>query len=409
MTFLNGKYRDISAQIGSERIKFVTNQDAMNIISKNNIVLYFGGLVLLFSCTTQQPLSDSYEIDEAYWKPGESFGAPKQLSGSALSSVPQSEDDDFYSADAAKRNSYAPSYLDSTQSGQMNGMVPVWDPILGWRMVYDPNSSVNSGSNGYGSYGNSSLYNGGGYGMGYGSGYGSGWGNYGSYGGMGLGYGNYPFSNWGGMNPYFGMGLNLGLQSSPFWGSSYGMYNGWGGSYYNNPYGYGYGNGMYNPYYWNGWNSGYGSNGNGVPDQSTHVNRPSGGVGGAGGHSGNLVVHRHPKSLSGNITGKRGKAISDVLEKSVQNPRSAPQHNIPHNNGSGSNRPAEQHTTTPSRTQPPVHSTTPAPSRPAPIKPIESRGSMGGGLRPSGGGGSAPSRAGGSGGGSAPHGGGRRP
>ncbi len=375
----------------------------MNIISKNNVLLILGIVLLLFSCTTQQPFLEGYEIDEAYWKPGESFGAPQPLSGSALSSRPQSSDEDFYSADAAKRNSYAPSYLDSTQSGQMNGMVPVWDPIMGWRMVYDPNSSVNSGASGYGSN----------YGLGYGSGYNSG--SYGSslyngfspYGGVGYGYS--PFNNYGGLNPYVGMGLNFGMQSYPYWGNSMGMYNGWGNNYYSNPFGYGYGNGMYNPYYWNGWNNGYGngSTGNSTPDVSTHSNRPGGGVGHSGGQSGNLVVHRHPKSLNTNLSGPRGKVMADVLEKKVQQHNASPGRLVPPAKmDAGKGRPVEQHNTTPSRTQP-THQSNPAPVRTTPSRPAESRGSMvGGGSRPSGGGGSAPSR---SSGGSAPHSGGRRP
>lgn len=263
--------------------------------------------LLLSSCTIMQPFSDTYEIDEAYWQPGETFGRPETLSGSALAQ-PNANDDDFYSEDAARRNSYAPSYLDSTQSNQTDGMVPVWDPVMGWRMVYDPNAVSSSlwGNSTYNSPWSSPFYSGGwGSSMGYG-GYGSnsswmlglgmqsapyfGNGLYGSY---------YPYSTY---SPY--------SMYSPY--SIYGSYMPYYGGY--NPYGWG-GGGFYNPYYWNG-NSGIG----GVPqDQVTSVPRPSTGVSGSGQSNG--VIHRRPKSLGANgISPTRKQTISDVFSTAPPKP-----------------------------------------------------------------------------------------
>jgi hypothetical protein len=274
-------------------------------------------LLLLSSCTMMEPLSDAYEIDEAYWQPGEAFGRPEYVSGSQLAK-PQSDDDDFYSEDAARRNSYAPSYLDSTQSNQTDGMVPVWDPVMGWRMVYDPNSVSSSswGNNSYNSPWSSPFYSGG---M-----------------GSSMGYGGYGGSNW---------MLGIGMQSMPYWGngmygsyypyssfspySMYSPYNNYGGymQYYGgyNPYGWNNG-GYYNPYYWNG-NSGGFNNG---PDQVVSVPRPSTGTLGAGNSNG--VIHRRPKSLSNNgIAPTRKQTISDVFTNSTTSPNTNPPKSRPRN------------------------------------------------------------------------------
>ena len=262
--------------------------------------MVFAIIFLLSSCTIMEPLSDAYETDEAYWQPGEKFGRPEFVAGGQLAK-PQSDGEDFYSEDAARRNSYAPSYLDSSQTNQTEGMVPVWDPVLGWRMVYDPNA-VSSNS-----WGNSSFN----------SPWSSPYSNFGGYGGYG-GYGSN--SSW---------MLGLGMQTIPYWGngmygngyypyssynpysmyspySSYGSYMPYGSGY--NPYGWNNG-GFYNPYYWNG---NYGGNTGGSADQVISAARPSGTVSTT--PSSHPVIHRRPKSLgTSGVPPHRKQTISEVF------------------------------------------------------------------------------------------------
>lgn len=266
--------------------------------------MVFAIVFLLSSCTIMEPLSDSYETDEAYWQPGEKFGRPEVLAGSQLGQS-KSDSEDFYSEDAARRNSYAPSYLDSTQSNQTEGMVPVWDPVLGWRMVYDPNA-VSSNS-----WGNSSFN--------------SPW--------------NSPFSSYGGYGGYGSSSswmLGLGMQTMPYWGNGmygsgyypyssynpYSMYSPYPGYGNYMPYGSGYNpyswnnGGYYNPYFWNGNN---GVNSGSSADQVISVARPSGT--GSTSTSAHPVIHRRPKSLGTNgIAPHRKQTISEVFTSTSSAP-----------------------------------------------------------------------------------------
>ncbi len=360
---------------------------------QNGIGVFFL-LLLLSSCTMMEPLSDAYEIDEAYWQPGESFGRPAYVSGSQLAK-PQSDDDDFYSEDAARRNSYAPSYLDSTQSNQTDGMVPVWDPVMGWRMVYDPNSvSSNSwGNNTYNSPWSSPFYSGG---M-----------------GSSMGFGGYGGSNW---------MLGIGMQTMPYWGngmynsyypystyspysmyspySNYGSYMPYYGGY--NPYGWNNGS-FYNPYYWNG-NSG---NTNTSQDQVTSVARPSTGTVGVGNSGG--VIHRRPKSLGTNsVNPRRKQTISEVFSNATSTPNSNSSGSRIRNTNSDVSKPSRPNVSN-NQTERPASKpqVRPESSRPAPAVSRGSDTRPSSPSRPSGSSSPAPSRSSGSSG--SPKSSGRRP
>jgi hypothetical protein len=200
------------------------------------------------ACTVPDQLMGSYEVDEAYWQPGEAFGKPEVLSAGQLNSdadsAPQGQNEEDF---------YDPSVLN--QDNELNdlgngGMTPMWDPIMGWRMSYP-------------------------------------WGN-------GIGLNNslalgYSLSPWGSY-PYYGY--------SPY-ATGYNMM--WGNPMYTAPY---YGN-YYgaNPY----WNGGFGNNfwgqnnfnNNNDPVNTTQVPRTNGS--GASGNSGGAPVLNHRPKMNATI------------------------------------------------------------------------------------------------------------
>jgi hypothetical protein len=205
------------------------------------------------ACTLPDQLAGSYEMDEAYWQPGESFGKPAALSAGQLNSdrdtAPLAQgEDDFY--DPSKLNQED----DSDYIGR-GGITPMWDPIMGWRMSYP-------------------------------------WGN-------GIGLNN---------------SLALGYSLSP-WGSypyspySYGYNMMWGNSFYNTPfYGNYYGN---NPYWYGGYvNNGWGqnnfNNGN-DPVNTTQVPRTNGS--GASGNAGSSPILNHRPKMNAPVYAGERKSV----------------------------------------------------------------------------------------------------
>jgi len=226
----------------------------------------FGSLTALFSftsCSLSEKGMATYEVDEAYWQPGEAFGKPKELSAGALNTQPSAaqaapQDEDYYDPNVL-RQSENNDYI----SG--GGASPMWDPIMGWRMSYPWGGGIglnNALSLGF------SL---------------SPWGS----------YSNYAYS------PFAYNGYS-GFYGNSMYGSS--MYNPYyaGGSFYGYPYGTPYGSPYYfynNPFY--GYPNVNTNNGNIVgvdQSQNTHFNRPNG-SGSASNSSESPVVNRKPKSL----------------------------------------------------------------------------------------------------------------
>ena len=243
-------------------------------------LLILGGVIIGFSsCISVQPStqSASFEFDEAYWQPGEHFGEPDALSASALN---QDSTEDFYSSNSPRRNSYAPGLNNQEEYSSMGSMVPMWDPIMGWRLGYQWNQpllgwGLNSaiGINPYGSY-TPHYWNG------------SGFNSFGSYPGY---YSNYP-----------GMVYSPYGAYSPYGYSNYGYYG-----YGNN----GFAGGWNNPYNNNfGWN-------NLESNNTTSVPRPSGtgGIGSTYGH-----INRKPKSLTSGQSTVRKNIMVQAMESVVR-------------------------------------------------------------------------------------------
>jgi len=200
------------------------------------LIPVFASIVfLLTSCATSSLTSARYEEDDAYWTPGEIYGKPEMLSGADLKKD-SSQQDDFYSAEAASKYSNVPAlnnWSDYNSSG--SGITPMWDPVMGWRLGYQlGNWSMNVSP--------------------YSSGY------------SGIGYMGVPL-----------MGI----------GGGYSPYSNYYSSYYNNPYGY-YNPyspyctstyySPYNPWYYNGSNTTSNSTDNGT---ITHFPRPGTGTPGS--------------------------------------------------------------------------------------------------------------------------------
>ncbi len=196
------------------------------------------------ACSLPDQVVGSYEVDEAYWQPGEAFGKPEVLTAGQLNSDPSTNP----SAES-EEDYYDPSKLNQDQEGNYfgnGGITPMWDPIMGWRMSYPWGDGIGL---------NNSLA---------------------------LGYSLSPWGSY----PYYGY--------SPF-ANNYNMM--WGNSIYTAPY---YGN-YYgaNPY----WNSGFGNNwggqGNGSnttdPMNTTQVPRTPG-SGAAQSGNGTPVIHHRPKA-----------------------------------------------------------------------------------------------------------------
>ncbi len=254
----------------------------MNYMKKLHFVILFASVIGFSSCISIQPTSQttSYEFDEAYWQPGEHFGEPKDLSAQDLKNE---SEEDFYSANSPRRNSYAPGLSNQDEYRGMGGMLPMWDPIMGWRLGYQGGQTaigwgLNSaiGINPYGSY-TPYYWNG------------SGFNSYGTYPGY---YSNYPgmvYSPYGAYSPY-----------------GYGSY-GYGG-YGSNPWGYGY-NGATS-----GWNNPYNNNygWNNVDNTATTSFPRPGGTGSLGTTSGH--VNRKPKSLSPSQSQPRKNIMVQALE-----------------------------------------------------------------------------------------------
>lgn len=267
---------------------FHTKTKVMMSMKKIQLLILGGVIIGFSSCISIQPTSQSssFEYDEAYWQPGEHFGEPQALSANALS---KDSTEDYYSANSPRRNSYAPGLSSQNEYCGMGSMVPMWDPIMGWRLGYQWNQpllgwGLNTaiGINPYGSY-TPHYWNG------------SGFNSFGTYPGY---YSNYPgmvYSPYGGYNPY-------GL-------ANYG-YNGFG---YN-----GYPGGWNNPYNNNyGWVTPENNN-------TTSVPRPggTGSIGSAYGH-----INRKPKSMSPSQAQPRKNLMVQAMESAVKVTTPRPQVN----------------------------------------------------------------------------------
>lgn len=258
------------------------NMKAMNYMKKMHVFILFASVIGFSSCISVQPSSQSssYEFDEAYWQPGEHFGEPKELSAHELKGE---NDEDFYSANSPRRNSYAPGLSNQDEYSGMGGMQPMWDPIMGWRLGYQGGQTalgwgLNSaiGINPFGNY-TPYYWNG------------NGFNSFGSYPGY---YSNYP-----------------GMVYSPFGAYSPYGFGGYGlGGFYNNPWGYGY-NGSAS-----GWGNPYNNNfGWTFVDNNTTTSFPRpGGLSSLGSTSGQ--IHRKPKSLSSGQSQPRKNIMVQALE-----------------------------------------------------------------------------------------------
>jgi hypothetical protein len=243
-------------------------------MKKMQFLALLGSMIGFSSCISIQQGSQSsnYEFDEAYWQPGEHFGEPKDLSAEALKSE---NGEDFYRSDSPRRNSYAPGLNNEEDYTSMGSMVPMWDPIMGWRLGYQWNQPLL----GWGL--NSAV------GM---NPYGSGFNSFGIYPGF---YSNYP-----GMM-YYPYGAY-----SPYGFGGYG-YNGWGAV--NNGWGLGY-NGWSGG--WNNPNNNFGwSNVESAP--TTSYARPNGSAGIGSTHG---QINRKPKSMSPSQAQPRKSMMLEALE-----------------------------------------------------------------------------------------------
>lgn len=234
-------------------------------------------IAALSACSLQQNGLASYEQDEAFWQPGESFGKPATLTAGELNSSNGNSaqtEEDFYDPNVLNQSQDQNDYYSS------GGLTPMWDPIMGWRLSYPWGNGIGL---------NSPLS----LGLSF-----SPWGSYPSY-----GYSPYAF------NGYSSYGFGNGYYGFPgygnYWGSNYYGYNGYpyyGGGYYGNGY---YGNGSF----WG--NNQPADNGN-----QTHFQRPNGS--GAASNQGTPEVHRKPKHLTSTQDGGSAHQGKDMVKSQEQ-------------------------------------------------------------------------------------------
>jgi len=196
------------------------------------------------ACSLPDHVVGSYEVDEAYWQPGEAFGKPEVLSAGQLNS-----DASTAPTTASEEDYYDPSQLNQDRASNYfgsGGITPMWDPIMGWRMSYPWGNGIGL---------NNSLA------LGYSL---SPWGSYPSY-------GYSPYAN------NYSMMWGNSIYTAPYYGNYYGA----------SPYWYGgYGNNI----------GGQGNTGNTVdPTNTTQVPRTPG-SGATQSGNGAPVIHHRPKA-----------------------------------------------------------------------------------------------------------------